>query len=103
MWIRSQDKKTLENVRLLRVEKNILYELVNVDDREKREPTGWRITTEYGNVIGEYKTEERTMEVLDEIHEYKESIETERLYASWTDASYYESHPAYSVYRMPEE
>lgn len=59
LWIRSQDKRILQKV-------DNVYLNANYDNR--------RICTndsrDYESDLGEYKTEERALEVLDEIEEF---------------------------------
>ena len=72
LWIRSQDKTTLEKVQALQICEN---------------PDGtWFFNS--GLILGEYKTKERALEVLDEIQKY--------ILLPNIDNSAY-------VYEMPEE
>ena len=92
LWIRSQDKESLTKISNIQYthEKGNLYTDVN----EKH-----HIGTYYDNlkILGTYKTKERALEVLGDIHRYinndcKQYINT---------GDYYTSEHRYSVYEMP--
>ena len=89
MLIRSQNKKeifVLENIS--RIEAGKVY---------GKEDAGWSIEINHSIGIGTYETEDRALEVLDEIcnaYQYAKVGEATGLYGS--------SEPQY-VYQMPEE
>ena len=77
MWIRSQNKETLANADKLYIGKNNNKYTINFDTYID----GWYI-------LGTYKSKERALEVLDEIHD---------------EISNYVGTMAQIVYEMPEE
>lgn len=72
MWIRSQDKKVLIDARVLQIGTvvNVLIE-PDTNTRIERADTFkvWTDSDNYECTLGEYTTEERVLEVLDEIHD----------------------------------
>lgn len=54
LWIRSQNRKQLFNIKDIEID-DIDYEKID-------------IKTAFGEILGTYKTKERALEVLDEIH-----------------------------------
>ena len=84
LWIRSQNKKALINVRQLRI-------------------SGPDIMCLNGELLGAYKTKERALEVLDEIQDLfitKEALTTEFTKDGLTIMN---KQPSSVVYKMPEE
>ena len=95
LWIRSQDKTTLEKVQSLKICEN---------------PDGtWFFNS--GLILGEYKTKERAFEVLDEIMELLKSEEMLHIRKSSLNTLDEMAEPKYilkpvgqpKVYIMPEE
>ena len=98
LWIRSQDKTTLMKVNRIGFERNI-------DD----EPTIYGYEN-YGNYerLGTYKTKERALEVLSDIHDRLAILETMRIMGVtefnvqvWNKLV--EKTQIHTVYQMPEE
>ena len=76
LWIRSQDKTTLEKVSTIQLCEN--------PDRS------WFFNTDLGLILGKYKSKERALEVLDEI---QNEISKKNL-----------GYPNYTgIYEMPKE
>ena len=89
LWIRSQDKKRLMKVVYFELEKDDYgFHILGREDKFS------------GNKLGTYKTEERALEVLDEIQN--------ALLNKWANNVKYEEHyddetPRSLVYEMPKE
>lgn len=90
LWIRNQNRETMELTTYLQ----IIY-LDELDQENK-----WVI--EGGSYLGYYKTKERALEVLDEIHEYIEKIGTNELIANENGIMSGIKHFG-KVYEMPKE
>lgn len=86
MWIRSQDKRTLVKVNRLWIAKaGVIYNLP---------PTG---IEEDSDLLGEYESFERAVEVLDNIQsQLRSAVEVIRGVSSDTYKQYF-------IYQMPEE
>lgn len=94
LWIRSQDRKQLTKTTNL-----------EVDFNEYSEPNQkWRIVSRLGidhyNSIGGYETEERALEVLEEIQDYINGIKKD-----WNMGigNFYSNSDNSKVYEMPKE
>jgi hypothetical protein len=90
LWVRSQDKEVLIKANKIKYENykpfwsDYYIEAITINDRE---------------IIQEYKTKERALEVLDDIQKY-----IERGFQQYVDTGdYYTSEYAFKVYEMPKE
>ena len=97
LWIRSQGKRKLVKI------DNVL--LKGTDTRFVI--TNYKysnITDEYYFVLGEYKSTERALEVLDEIHQRLIDLQTlEYLQGTITDVRWAKNRNISCVYEMPKE
>lgn len=93
LWIRSQDKKVLLEINDIEVFKSTSGE---------GQIYGCSISRKAENavILGQYKTEERAMKVVDEIH--KLILYAEHYLHSGVNA-YGCQHADYAVYQMPEQ
>ena len=88
LWIRSQNKTILSKV----------HDLVIREDRNENNKTNYFIVDTY--TLGIYKTKERALEVLDEIHQRLLDLQTLEIDAScWKTIK----RNINCVYEMPEE
>ena len=83
LWIRSQDKRRLIKITQIEYTNSGYY---GAKDKQ------WSILCQDEIWIGSYKTEERTLEILDDIQEFLEQKDYE-------GNRYYED----NVYNMPKE
>ena len=67
LWIRSQDKEILVKVEYLEYFYNKVHYANEEKPREEHHNIGTYISNEQFIILGEYKTEQRALEVLDEI------------------------------------
>lgn len=99
MWIRSQDGRRLVQVSYL-----YLVSVLNSSDEECIET---RIqggaTDEADFELGTYETEERALEVLDEIQNQILNNEKDRLNAMYYSGEHHKCYPTYSICQMPKE
>ena len=86
LWIRSQDKKEL-----------IPNPKLGIDQCENRYYIVDRYDFERAFILGEYKSKERALEVLDEIDKYKNKLEKAHFLGME------ESEFVSSTFQMPEE
>ena len=92
MWIRSQDRKRLVEIKdcIGTTEDGRVYKA----DSAAREDVA----------IGKYATEGRAMEVMDEIHRYIEEVEKVKLNASFYNPQFCpKAEPDFKIFVMPEE
>ena len=99
LWIRSQDKEILVKVEYL----EYFYKKVHYANEEKPREEHHNIGTYIGNeqfiILGEYKTKERALEVLDEIQKKINLINLGHDFGSpMVDLK----NPSY-IYEMPKE
>ena len=83
LWIRSQDKEKLLKVNDIAIEMNMIYGYYDKN-------------TEY-ELLGQYKSKERALEVLDEIQRKIESYKSE-----YNDSGITFKEVSTVVYEMPE-
>jgi len=98
MWVRSQDKKILRDCNNLMVNHQKPTQIIT--DLEYYEPD-----CEGYIVLGEYKTEERALEVLDDIQKGIGQIEDTKMWNNYISANNNLYDPYCSVnfvYQMPE-
>jgi hypothetical protein len=88
MWIRSQNKKRLVNVGML----DICDTRIFVSELPGQIPKS-------GICVGKYESEERAIEVLDEIQENINVLEYDKVYKSRHEEMYAQGR---YVYEMPE-
>lgn len=95
LYIRSQDRKVLACLNTL----GILF--ISEDEDEKGNVNGYSICNMYYD-LGTYRTEERALEVLDEIHQRLLDLQT--LESSKFDATHIilEGRNLANVYEMPK-
>ena len=91
LWIRSQDKLKLVKVNYVYVIENKINSFSIYGE-----------TIDSGPIIGRYKTKERALEVLDEIHEHIEKKGTNELLVNENGIINGSRHYG-NVYEMPEE
>lgn len=94
LWIRSQDKKSLVKVNSILVSAN--FDMANM------ETYGYRVFLNDDIYIGVYRTEERCIEILDEIQKI---INGEITMSKSVESQIvgYEKNIVLNVYEMPEE
>lgn len=93
LWVRAQDRETL-----LKVNNGLMY----WEDTDKRNCIVIKETSTNLSVLGEYKTKERALEVLDEIQEFIEKRGEDYLLTNKDGIITGQKHYGL-VYEMPEE
>jgi len=112
MWIRSQDKTILKDIKYLMIRANGYhthnqidhYEII-ADYKESTHPNGSGIVVSEYIPLGKYKTKERALEILDDIQE--KILEYEVIKNAMQNINVAKEHIEYiktfSLYEMPEE
>lgn len=95
LWIRSQDRKDLVAIDGRLSITRVPTEKYNVED-------GYRIE-HFSFLLGIYKTEKRTLEVLDEIQEVIKWIQKDMKYTTIGDMNRLKGSFEDYVYEMPKE
>jgi hypothetical protein len=106
LWIRSQKKGTLievKDIRIMQLDKDGFRALIEEDATE-----GWNIVVNDDPCVGTYKTKERALEVLDEIENAILGIITDEEVKSqnvreYTGTAWASKVTNNIVYQMPEE
>ena len=94
MWIRSQDKLKLVDAKAVYINYHNHNEIMG--------SVGGSEDTDYP--LGTYVTEERTLEMLDEVHRYIEEVEKVKLNASFYNPQFCpKTEPDFKIFVMPEE
>lgn len=95
LWVRSQDKMNLVKVRQASVNYQNNKQIIANYTPELYENSG-----EYYELLGTYKTKERSLEVLDEIDEFIDLFQREGIGNVLSDNGV---HPKHTIYEMPKE
>ena len=99
LWIRSQDKEILVKVEYLEYFYKKVHYANEEKPREEHHNIGTYISNEQFIILGEYKTEQRALEVLDEIQKKINLINLGHDFGSpMVDLK----NPSY-IYEMPKE
>ena len=111
LWIRSQDKEILVKVEYLEYFYKKMHYANEEKPREEHHNIGTYISNEQFIILGEYKTEQRALEVLDEIQSFLEnnyiSIDEMPSHSNSPYPGYYPTHISTmyrkKVFKMPKE